>query len=74
MPLGCNSGNEFITVLIVGACVGTYIVTPAHGAIHERDNAVTLAMWRSESNRILRVLKHQLSPQGLFIDRVVCWF
>ncbi len=53
-----------ITILNVGPGVGAYGVTPAHVAIHERDNAVCFAFWRSEPNRILRVLKHQLSPSG----------
>jgi hypothetical protein len=64
MPLNCNGGSKFITVLNVGPGVGTYIVTPAHVAIHERDNAISFACWRSEPNRILRVLKQRPSPSG----------
>ncbi len=64
MPLNGNGGSKFVTVLNVGPGVGTYIVTPAHVAIHERDNAVSFALWRSEPNRILRVLKQRPSPSG----------
>ena len=64
MPLDRNGGSKFVTILNVGPGVGTYIVTPAHIAIHERDNAVSFAFWRSEPNRILRVLKHRSSPQS----------
>ena len=35
MPLDCNSGGEFITLLDVGPGLVTYIVGPAHVAIHE---------------------------------------
>ena len=64
MPLDRNGGSKFVTILNAGPSVGTYIVTPAHVAIHERDTAVSFACWRSEPNRILRVLKHQPSPSG----------
>jgi hypothetical protein len=60
----CNGGSKSITVLNVGSGVGTYDVTPAHVAIHERSNSVSLAFLRSEPNRILRVLKHQPSLSG----------
>ena len=53
-----NGGSKFITVLNVGPGVVTYIVTPAHVAIHERDNAKSFAFWRSEPNGIPSVLKH----------------
>jgi len=64
MPLTCNGGNKFITVLNIGPGVGTYIVTPAHVAIHERDNAMSFACWRSEPNRILCVLNASAVPSG----------
>jgi hypothetical protein len=63
MPLDRNGGSKFITILNVGPGVGTYIVTPAHAAIHERNNTVSFACWRSEPNRILRILKHRSSPR-----------
>jgi hypothetical protein len=63
MPLDRNGGIEFVTILNVGPGVGTYIVTPAHVAIPERNNAVSFACWRSEPNRILRILKHRSSPE-----------
>ncbi len=68
MPLNCNGGRKFITVLNVGPGVGTYGVTPAHVAFHKRDNAVPFAFWRSEPNRILRVLKRRPSLEVPFID------
>jgi hypothetical protein len=43
MPLNCNGSSKSITVLNVGAGVGTYGVTPAHVAVHERENAVSFA-------------------------------
>ena len=63
-----NGGSKFITVLNVGPGVVTYIVTPAHVAIHERDNAKSFAFRRSEPNGIPSVLKHRHFLSGLFID------
>jgi hypothetical protein len=63
MPLNRNGSSKFVTILSVGPGVETYVVTPAHVAIHERDNTVSFAGWRSEPNRILRVLKHRSPPQ-----------
>ena len=44
MPPNCNGGRKFITVLNVGPSVVTYIVTPAHVTIHERDNTISFAL------------------------------
>ena len=35
MPPDCNGGSKLIAVLNIGPGVGTYIVAPAHIAIHE---------------------------------------
>ena len=51
-------GCKFITRLDVGPGRNLYC-RPAHLAIHERDNAVSFACWRSEPNRVLRILKQQ---------------
>jgi hypothetical protein len=52
-------------VLNIRPGAGAYGVTPAHVAIQKRDNAV-FAFWRSEPNRILRVLEYQPSLRVLF--------
>src|SRR3981081_1138736 len=71
MPLNCDGGSKFITLLNVSLGVGTYGVTPAHVAIHERDNAVSFAFWRSEPNRILCVLTPRRPLQVLSIDSAI---
>ena len=35
MPPNCDGGSKLIAVLNIGPGVGTYVVTPAHFAIHE---------------------------------------
>ena len=35
MPLNCDGGSKLIAVLNIGPGVRTYVVTPAHFAIHE---------------------------------------
>jgi hypothetical protein len=62
MPPDCSGGRKFITVLDVFAGVGTDIVAPAHVAIHERDNAVSLALWRSEPENTLRFEASATAP------------
>jgi hypothetical protein len=64
MPPDCDGGGKVIALLSIGPDVRTYIVAPAHLAIHERDDAVSVAFRRSEPNRIFRVLKHQPSFSG----------
>jgi hypothetical protein len=44
MPPNCNGGSKLITVLKTGPGVVTYIVTPAHIAIHERDKRQILRL------------------------------
>ena len=35
MPPNCDGGSKLIAVLNIGPGVGTYVVAPAHFAIHE---------------------------------------
>ena len=57
-------------VLNIRPGTGAYAVTPAHVAIQKRDNAV-FAFWRSEPNRILRVLEYQPSLRVLSFDSAI---
>jgi hypothetical protein len=53
-------------VLNIRPGAGAYGVTPAHVAIEKRDNAVSFAFWRSEPNRILRVLEATVPSGAIF--------
>ena len=69
MSPNCEGGRKVIALLSIGPDVRTYTVAPAHLAIHERDDAISLALWCSEPNRILRVLKHWPSQVNLATPR-----
>src|SRR5258708_34659383 len=66
-----NGGSKLIAVLNIRPGAAAYGVTPAHVAIRKRDNAVSFAFWRSEPNRILRVLKYQPSLRVLSFDSAI---
>jgi len=65
MSPNCEGGRKVIALLSIGPDVRTYTVAIAHLAIHERDDAISLALWCSEPNRILRVLEHWRVPEPL---------